>query len=59
VFFKPGQHFGERKGKARSMKDAIITKNKKPTYNTHKAAQKAIDSSQRIFLARDCVDWNV
>jgi len=25
-----------------------------------KAAQiKAIDSSQRIFLARDCVDWNV
>ena len=24
-----------------------------------KAAQKAIDSSQRIFLARNCVDWNV
>jgi len=24
-----------------------------------KAAQKAIDSSQRIFLAHDCVNWNV
>ena len=24
-----------------------------------KAAKKAIDSSQRIFLACNCVDWNV
>jgi len=24
-----------------------------------KAAQKAIDCSQRSFLARECVDWNV